>query len=158
LTLRSNDRFNTTVYGHSDRLPGLEGCRMIVLTNPAKMQRSGHAEGELVTPATDYMDGRQRVVSGLAVTPYDLPDRCLAGYYPELNRLVLLEHHEELSKTPAAKGVPVRIERAMPCIAAIHPCHRSIDLNGDLQRPAGGQVKPMGRSADANRVGGLVDP
>jgi hypothetical protein len=54
----------------------------------------------------------RRAVSGLAVTPYHLPDGCLAGYYPELNPLVPLEHHEELSKTPAAKGVPVPIERA----------------------------------------------
>lgn len=36
-----------------------------------------------------------REVSGLAVTPYDLPDGCLAGYFPELNPLVPLDHHDQ---------------------------------------------------------------
>ncbi|HSQ96775.1 MAG TPA: hypothetical protein VLM18_11875 [Croceibacterium sp.] len=43
------------------------------------------------------------------MTPFDLPRGCLGGYYPELNPLVPLGYHEELSKTPAYKGVPVRI-------------------------------------------------
>jgi anaerobic selenocysteine-containing dehydrogenase len=73
------------------------------------LQNAQLSEGELVTLTTDYEDGIAREVSGLAVTPYDLPDGCLAGYFPELNPLVPLNHHEQLSKTPAAKGVPVRI-------------------------------------------------
>jgi len=111
VTLRSNDQFNTTVYGHDDRLRGLRGSRMIVLISPLEMQRAGLSEGELVTLITDHEDGIERSVSGLAVTPYDLPDRCLAGYFPELNCLVPLDHHDQLSKTPAAKGIPVRIRR-----------------------------------------------
>ena len=39
ITLRSNDQFNTTIYGFSDRLRGLEGDRDIVLMNPEDMQR-----------------------------------------------------------------------------------------------------------------------
>jgi len=39
----------------------------------------------------------------------DLPRGAVGGYYPELNPLVPLAYHEELSKTPAYKGVPVRI-------------------------------------------------
>lgn len=114
VTLRSNDQFNTTVYGYADRLRGLEGNRMIVLMSPAQMQRLGLAEGDLVTLTTDYDDGITRAVSGLAVTPYALPDTCLAGYYPELNPLIPLTHHDQLSKTPAAKGVPVRVQRETP--------------------------------------------
>ena len=41
VTLRSNDQFNTTIYGHSDRLRGLEGSRMIVLMRPADMVARG---------------------------------------------------------------------------------------------------------------------
>lgn len=111
MTLRSNDQFNTTIYGYSDRLRGLEGNRMILLMSPTQMQRLGFLEGELVTLTTVCDDGIAREVSGLAVTPYALPDSCLAGYYPELNPLVPLSHHDQLSKTPAAKGVPVRVRR-----------------------------------------------
>ncbi|EJL26829.1 molybdopterin dinucleotide binding domain-containing protein, partial [Novosphingobium sp. AP12] len=110
VTLRSNDQFNTTIYGHSDRLRGLEGSRMIVLMSPVDMDEAGLSEGQPVTLATDSGDGLRREVAGLAVTPYDLPRRCLAGYFPELNALIPLSHYDQLSKTPAAKGIPVRIE------------------------------------------------
>lgn len=52
----------------------------------------------------------ERRVSGLKVLPFALPDGCLGGYYPELNPLIPLSHHDKLSRTPAAKNVPVRIE------------------------------------------------
>jgi len=50
-------------------------------------------------------------VAGLTVTPFSLPDGCLGGYYPEMNPLIPLWMHDDASKTPASKGVPVRIER-----------------------------------------------
>jgi molybdopterin-dependent oxidoreductase alpha subunit len=114
ITLRSNDQFNTTIYHNSDRLRGLNGNRMILLMSPQEMLRAGLSEGDSVTLATDYTDGIEREVAGLTVTPYELPDGCLAGYYPELNALVPLDHHDQASKTPAAKGVPVRIKEARP--------------------------------------------
>ena len=111
VTLRSNDQFNTTIYGHSDRLRGLDGTRMIVLMRPSDMAARGLAQGDMVRLETDT-DGRDeemRAVEGLKVVPYDLPAGTLAGYFPELNPLVPLWYHDELSKTPASKGVPVRI-------------------------------------------------
>jgi molybdopterin-dependent oxidoreductase alpha subunit len=111
VTLRSNDQFNTTIYGHDDRLRGLKGSRMIVLMSPAEIERAGLEAGEKITLVTDAGDEVHRAVSGLEVTPYDLPDGTLVGYFPELNALVPLWYHDEDSKTPAAKGVPVRIER-----------------------------------------------
>jgi anaerobic selenocysteine-containing dehydrogenase len=45
----------------------------------------------------------------LTVTAYDLPRGCVAAYYPEINPLIPLSYHDILSKTPAYKGVPVRI-------------------------------------------------
>ena len=113
VTLRSNDQFNTTIYGHSDRLRGLEGTRMMVLMRPSDMVASGLAEGDMVRLETDA-DGRDdelRKVEGLKVVPYDLPAGTIAGYFPELNPLVPLWYHDELSKTPASKGVPVRVVR-----------------------------------------------
>ncbi|MGR3584185.1 MAG: FdhF/YdeP family oxidoreductase, partial [Pseudooceanicola nanhaiensis] len=109
VTLRSNDQFNTTIYGFSDRLRGLEGSRMIVLVNRDEMARLGLAEGQLVTLECAVEDGGERRVPGLKVTAYDLPPKCVAGYYPELNPLVPLGYHEKNSQTPAYKGTPVRI-------------------------------------------------
>ena len=111
ITMRSNDQFNTTIYGFNDRLRGLEGSRMILLINPADMERVGVTEGDIVNLISDAEDGVHREVAGLTVTPYDLPDGCVGGYYPEMNALVPLWYHDKASKTPAAKGVPVRITR-----------------------------------------------
>jgi molybdopterin-dependent oxidoreductase alpha subunit len=109
ITMRSNDQFNTTIYGFSDRLRGLEGSRAIVLINPGDMAREGLREGDVVSLVSDAGDEIHREVSGLAVTPFDLPDGCVGGYYPEMNVLVPLWYHDKASKTPASKGVPVRI-------------------------------------------------
>lgn len=112
VTLRSNDQFNTTIYGYSDRLRGIEGKRDVLLISPREIARHGLKVGERVALVTDAQDGINRRVGGLEVMPFDLPDGCVAGYYPELNPLVPLAHHDQNSKTPAYKSVPVRIERA----------------------------------------------
>ncbi|UXC93437.1 MULTISPECIES: FdhF/YdeP family oxidoreductase [Sphingobium] len=109
VTLRSNDQFNTTIYGYSDRLRGIEGTRDVVLMNPEDMGAAGLRAGQVVSLASDAGDGVHRQVDGLAVTPFLLPRGCLGAYYPEMNPLVPLWYHDEQSKTPAAKGVPVRI-------------------------------------------------
>jgi molybdopterin-dependent oxidoreductase alpha subunit len=110
ITLRSNDQFNTTIYGFSDRHRGIEGRRDVLLINPDEIARASLAEGQRVTLFSDAGDGIERRLDGLVVTPFDLPDGCLAAYYPEANPLVPLSHHDEASKTPAYKGIPVRIQ------------------------------------------------
>ncbi len=67
---------------------------------------------------SDAGDGVWREVEGLAVTPFDLPQGCIAGYYPELNPLIPLWYHDRHSKTPAAKAVPVRILKARSAVPA----------------------------------------
>ena len=109
MTIRSNDQFNTTIYGYSDRLRGIEGTRDVLLMNPEDIARAGLREGQTVGLESDAGDDVRREVSGLKVTPYLLPAGCIAGYYPELNPLVPLWWHDEQSKTPAVKAVPVRI-------------------------------------------------
>ncbi|PIL22091.1 CbbBc protein [Puniceibacterium antarcticum] len=109
ITLRSNDQFNTTIYGFSDRLRGLKGSREVVLINRAEMARLGLSEGQKVSLITAIEPDVVRRVMDFSVTPYDLPDGCVAGYYPELNPLVPLSYHEKNSQTPAYKGTPVRI-------------------------------------------------
>ncbi len=111
ITMRSNDQFNTTVYGYSDRLRGIEGKRDVLLISPREIERHGLTVAERVALVSDAGDGIDRRVGGLEVMPFDLPDGCVGGYYPELNPLVPLTHHDRASKTPAYKSVPVRIER-----------------------------------------------
>ena len=110
ITMRSNDQFNTTIYGFSDRLRGLEGSRDIVLINLEDIARAGLKEGDIVSLISDAGDDVHREVPGLKVTPFNLPDGCVGGYYPEMNVLVPLWYHDQASKTPAFKGVPVRIQ------------------------------------------------
>ncbi|WP_437353311.1 molybdopterin-dependent oxidoreductase [Neorhizobium petrolearium] len=81
ITLRSNDQFNTTIYGFRDRLRGLEGSRHILLINPDEMARRGLQEGQVVALKSTVEDGVKRSVSGLKVTAYDLPDTCVGAYY-----------------------------------------------------------------------------
>ncbi|WBH17599.1 FdhF/YdeP family oxidoreductase [Sphingomonas radiodurans] len=110
VTVRSNDQFNTTIYGYSDRLRGIEGTRDVVLMNPQDIKRAGLSAGQRVTLVGDAGDDHVRRIGGLEIIPFDLPDGTIVGYYPELNPLIALHHHDQASKTPASKAVPVRIE------------------------------------------------
>jgi molybdopterin-dependent oxidoreductase alpha subunit len=118
ITLRSNDQFNTTVYGYDDRLRGISGTRDVLLMSPGDIERLGLKDGEQVTLACAAGDaasqGVTREVKGLRVTAYDLPNGCCAGYYPECNPVIPLAHHAQQSKVPAAKSVPVRVRREAP--------------------------------------------
>ena len=113
LTMRSNDQFNTTIYGYSDRFRGIEGTRDVVLMNPDDIAEAGLKDGDTVRLVGDYDgDDVERHLGGLKLVAYKLPRGTIAGYYPECNVLVPITHHDELSKTPASKSVPVRIEAA----------------------------------------------
>jgi hypothetical protein len=68
-----------------------------------------HGLGQQVSLIGDADDCIDRRVDGLTVTPFNMPPSCIGGYYPEMNPLVPLDHHDQLSKTPAYKSVPVRI-------------------------------------------------
>ncbi len=112
ITLRSNDQFNTTVYGYHDRFRGVKGTRDVLFIGPEDMADAGLVEGDTVSLVGDHKDGRARRLDGLRVHQYSLPRGCLGAYYPEANVLMPVEHHAEQSFVPAAKTVPVRIERA----------------------------------------------
>jgi len=109
ITLRSNDQFNTTIYGYDDRFRGVKGTRAILFMNAADLARIGVRDGDSVDLSTPSEDGFTRTVKGLRVIAYDIPPGNCGGYYPELNPLIPLWHHDEQSKTPAAKAIPVRI-------------------------------------------------
>ena len=112
MTLRSNDQFNTTVYGYDDRFRGISGTRMVVLMHRDDIERFGLADGQEIGLETAADDGVERKMSGFRVTPYDIPAGCIGTYYPEANALIPLWHYAARSKVPAAKSVPVRISKA----------------------------------------------
>jgi molybdopterin-dependent oxidoreductase alpha subunit len=120
ITLRSNDQFNTTIYGYDDRFRGIHGTRMVVLMNGSDIARLRLREGDRVELQTVADDGHDRRLGGLSVVAYDIPEGCIAGYYPECNSLIPLWHHAKGSKTPAAKSIPVRVRvwHAPPLLAA----------------------------------------
>jgi len=108
-TLRSNDQFNTTVYGYSDRFRGIDGTRLVVFMNPIDIERLGFEAGDAVKLATAISDGRERSISGLRIVSYDIPAGCCAAYYPEANPLFPLDHHDAVAKTPGYKLLPVYV-------------------------------------------------
>ena len=109
VTLRSNDQFNTTIYGYDDRFRGIRGTRMVVMMNAADIAALALKDGDKVALESDAEDGVERVVEGLRVVAYNIPAGSIGGYYPELNYLIPLEHHALESHVPAGKSVPVRI-------------------------------------------------
>ncbi|MCJ8056926.1 FdhF/YdeP family oxidoreductase [Shinella curvata] len=110
VTMRSNDQFNTTIYGYSDRFRGIEGTRDIVLMSEGDIAAAGLREGQKVALVSDFGDGKRRSLPGLEVRAHKLPRGTIAAYYPECNVLNAIDHHDALSKTPASKAIPVRIE------------------------------------------------
>ncbi len=113
MTLRSNDQFNTTIYGYHDRFRGIKGTRDIVFMNRADMAENGFAEHDLVDLVGDAGDNGERRVGKLLLVPYDIPRGCIGAYYPECNILIPVTHKAEQSHVPAAKSVPVRVERSL---------------------------------------------
>lgn len=112
ITLRSNGQFNTTVYSYEDRFRGVFGTRMVLFMHRNDIDRLHLREGDTVALATAVDDGVRRVLDGLEVRGYDIPEGCCAGYYPECNVLIPLWHHAEAAKVPAAKAIPVRVEKS----------------------------------------------
>ena len=110
-TIRSDGQFNTTIYHEDDRFRGVFGSRMVLFMSRADMARLQLEQGDTVALRTPSDDGVLRRVEGLAVVPYDVPEGCIAGYYPELNPLIPLWHHAKESKVPAAKAIDVLVER-----------------------------------------------
>jgi molybdopterin-dependent oxidoreductase alpha subunit len=112
MTTRSDNQFNTTIYGLSDRFRGVHGTRRVLLMNRGDIERLRLQEGAMVTAVTVTAtpnDPSYRSVSELRVQAFDIPEGCVTGYYPELNPLVPLEHYAKESKVPAAKGVSIRL-------------------------------------------------
>ncbi|MCX3878145.1 FdhF/YdeP family oxidoreductase [Stenotrophomonas maltophilia] len=115
-TVRSHDQYNITIYSYNDRYRGVYNDRMVLFMNIEDRLARGLDKEARVSLETISADGVQRRVEGLTVLDYPMPRGALAGYYPELNPLLPLDHYDRISGTPAAKSIPVRM-RAMAAVA-----------------------------------------
>jgi molybdopterin-dependent oxidoreductase alpha subunit len=108
-TFRSNDQFNTTIYGYRDRFRGVSGSRRVVFMNALDVERLGLSEKETVDLTTAIDDGRKRTVKGFRIVTYNIPEGCCGAYTPEANPLIPLDHHDDSAHTPAYKATPVHV-------------------------------------------------
>ena len=107
-TLRSHDQYNTTIYGLDDRYRGVFGRRDVIFMNRLDLEARGLADGDLID-IESISASNARTVSGFTAVAYDIPAGSVAGYYPEMNKVIALADYDRKSGTPAYKGVPVTI-------------------------------------------------
>jgi molybdopterin-dependent oxidoreductase alpha subunit len=108
MTIRSHDQFNTTIYGLDDRYRGIYNERRVVLMNKIDMQKSGFKQKQIVD-IYNYNDGVQRVAHKFIVIEFNIPEQCVATYFPETNVLVPINSTAKKSNTPTSKSVIVEI-------------------------------------------------
>ena len=109
-TLRSHDQYNTTIYGLDDRYRGVFGRRDVIFMNRQDLAARGLSDGDRIDVQGDARNGK--TVKGFTAVAYDIPAGSVAGYYPEMNRVIALADYDHRSGTPAYKGVPVRVLKA----------------------------------------------
>lgn len=107
MSTRSHDQYNTTIYGLDDRYRGVFGQRRVLFMNQQDIDEAGFEADQWVDIESIYSDGIKRVVESFRIVPYNIPQGSLAAYYPETNPLVALSSHDQHSKIPASKTIPV---------------------------------------------------
>ncbi|NND99666.1 MAG: FdhF/YdeP family oxidoreductase [Pirellulaceae bacterium] len=104
MTVRSEGQFNTVVYEEEDIYRN-QDRRDVILMHPDDLKRFGLEHEQLVTVHSET--GK---LENILVRQYDaIRSGNVLMYYPEANVLVA-RHADPQSKTPAFKGVVVRIE------------------------------------------------
>ncbi len=110
-TIRSHDQYNTTIYGLDDRYRGVHGYRRVCFISKSDMEKHDWQAGMLVDITSVWHDA-ERTVHGFMLVQYDIPEGCLASYFPETNALVPLDSVAERAGTPTSKAIPVRLTRS----------------------------------------------
>lgn len=110
-TIRSHDQFNTTIYGMDDRYRGVFDGREVVFMNESDIKKENLKPGDFVDIYSEYA-GVKREIKKFRVVKYELPQRCMAAYFPETNVLIPVDHHSAESLTPASKSVKVKIRKS----------------------------------------------
>ncbi len=116
-TVRSHDQYNTTIYGLQDRYRGVHNERKALFANADDIAALGFKAGDRVDIESVHHDGVDRRVHGFLLIEYDIPQGCLAAYYPETNPLVPLDSFAERARTPTSKAIPVVLRAHDPAQA-----------------------------------------
>ncbi|GAB3173583.1 FdhF/YdeP family oxidoreductase [Telluribacter humicola] len=112
MTIRSHDQFNTTIYGLDDRYRGVRNERRVVFMNPKDISEAGYKPAEVVD-IYNTTDGQERVARTFILVAYDIPQGCIATYFPEANVLVPISTTASKSNTPVYKTVPVKLRKGL---------------------------------------------
>jgi len=108
MTIRSQDQFNTTIYGLDDRYRGVFHGRRVVFMNPDDVRDAGLQQGQFVDLTSHYQD-EERVARHFMVAPFTIPRGCTATYFPEANVLVPINSTAVRSNTPTSKSVIISV-------------------------------------------------
>lgn len=112
MTIRSHDQYNTTVYSNNDRYRGIRNNRRVVMINPADREKLGLKNCDKVDIHSLFEDGKPRVARDFTLVDYDIPEGCLASYFPETNVLVSVDSVAHKSHCPTFKFIPVKLVAA----------------------------------------------
>jgi anaerobic selenocysteine-containing dehydrogenase len=107
-TVRSQDQFNTTIYGLDDRYRGVFGGRRVIFMNPDDLATAGLNGGQYVN-VTSHFQGQMRTAEHIQIVPYPIAAKSAAMYYPEANVLVPVASVADKSNTPTSKSIRVTV-------------------------------------------------
>lgn len=111
MSVRSHDQFNTTIYGLQDRYRGVHNERRVIFMNAKDIQKNNLIKNDVVDIYSNY-EGKERVASKFIVVEYDIPEACVATYFPETNVLVPVANTADGSNQPASKSVIVKVRKS----------------------------------------------
>jgi molybdopterin-dependent oxidoreductase alpha subunit len=111
MTIRSHDQFNTTIYGLDDRYRGIYNERRVLMINEKDMKKLGLQKLDVVD-LYNYHNGIERVAKKFLVIPFNIPDQCVATYFPETNVLVPIHSTADRSNTPTSKSVIIQVKKS----------------------------------------------
>ena len=104
MTIRSEGQFNSIIYEENDSYRGVTN-RWTVLLNQQDALELGVSEGATVDISSDYGEMR-----GVEVKLFNLPQGCIAAYYPEAN-VLSSRLTDPRSHTPQFKSIAVSVSR-----------------------------------------------
>ena len=110
MTIRSHDQYNTTIYGLNDRYRGVKSGRRVLFMNSDDISAAGLKTGQKVD-ITSHFEGETRRAEQFVVVAYPIPRKSVAGYFPEANVLVPIEHKADKSHTPCSKSFVVTLDQ-----------------------------------------------
>ena len=110
MTIRTHDQFNTTIYGLHDRYRGIYNERRVLMMNEQDMKKHQLTQGDVVN-IKSHFKGETRLAERFIIIPYDIPEQCLATYFPEANVLIHIDSFADRSQTPTSKSIVVTVEK-----------------------------------------------